>query len=101
LRLIPFKNRICAGSAYSLGFEQGVFHSHQRREIARETIERLLGQSPNLTYDELCTKARAAGLAKHQAEDEIARGLKEGRIGKQKIGRRVLHSLREVDLGEV
>jgi RecA-family ATPase len=101
LRLVAFKNRIGAGQTYSLAFDHGQFRSHQRRETTRETIERLVRQHPNSTYDELRTHARAAGLSKHQAEDEIAKGLRDGRFEARRIGRRVLHSIREADLGEM
>lgn len=101
MRLIPFKNRIAAGKAYSLVFKGGQFWPTQRSETTRETVERLVRDNPGSTYTELLTKARACSLGKNQAEVELSKGQSEGRFEIRKTGRTNLYFIREVELGEV
>ncbi len=101
LRLVPFKNRIGASTPLQLTFENGVFRTHVRSETTRETVERLVSESPGSSYDELTARARSAGLSKHQAEDELSKGVAEARFEVRRVGHKKLYFIREVELGEV
>jgi hypothetical protein len=95
LRLVPFKNRFGGSVTLPLSFQSGAFRANQRSETTQEIMERLVRDNPGETLRSLVELARAAGLAKNQAEHQLSLGAKDGRFEVRKVGRKHGYHIRE------
>jgi len=103
LRLMPFKNRIGAGSMIPLSFQNGQFAKDEaRQETNKEIFERFVRLYPNSTQTELVKLVNAAGVGKSRAEQLLVEGEKQGWLhvtnGKRNAK---LYTLVEPELGEI
>jgi hypothetical protein len=102
LRIVPFKNRMGAGSIIPAAFRDGRFLCEQRQQTNREIFERLVGLNPNSKGVELVRLGMDAGIGKTRVEQLLAEGVQQGwldvRAGKQ--GSK-MYSLAEPELGDI
>jgi hypothetical protein len=96
LRLMPFKNRFAGGLPLALSFHGRGFTVADRPETVSEILERLIRTHPGETLRELVALARAEGLGKNQAEQEISRGVQQGRWEVRKAGKHHGYYLRDI-----
>jgi archaellum biogenesis ATPase FlaH len=100
LRIIPFKNRLGAGSIIPAAFRDGRFLCEQRQQTNREIFERLVGLNPNLTGIDLVRLGMAAGIGKTRVEQLLIEGVQQGWLDVHS-GKRTAkkYSLAEPELG--
>jgi archaellum biogenesis ATPase FlaH len=95
LRIVPFKNRFSGSGTVALSFKAGVFSADQRRETRQEIIERLIRDSPGESQRSLVEMARVARVSKHQVEEQLRMGTKDGRFEVRGQGKNCGYHIRE------